>query len=117
MTMRVVALLALPACVATTAVQPLHASSDCMLAIQALSEDGAKVSSVVVNAYDASSSLKFEAVKRLSFFHGGDTGNYDQCEWMTPGFHHCLVGSTDRQGLGETGSPGLHLPRSRGLHL
>ena len=46
---------------------------------------------------DSSSTVDLEAVKLLQVFHGGDTGNYDQCTEMMTNFHHCLAGSTDRR--------------------
>ena len=61
-----------------------------------LSESNSTALRVVPLLIDSSTAINLEAVKLLQVFHGGDTGNFDQCSGMIPGFHHCLAGSTDR---------------------
>jgi hypothetical protein len=65
---------------------------------------------------DASTAPDLQAIKLSGNFHGGDTGNYDQCHGVlsSVGFHHCLAGSTNLEhSLGVVSSPfaGLCVPQ------
>jgi hypothetical protein len=71
--------------------------SSCRAGLDALLESNSVATVTVPLLSDSSSAVNLEAVKLLRVFHGGDTGNFDQCtEMMGGGFHHCLAGSTDR---------------------
>jgi len=71
---------------------------------------------VVPLVVDASTAPDLQAIKLSGNFHGGDTGNYDQCHGVlsSVGFHHCLAGSTNLEhSLGVVSSPfaGLCVPQ------